>query len=338
MGRPSIQDVAAAARVSTTTVSHALSGKGRISQQTRERVREIAAGLGYQPSALARRLSGGEFGMLALTVSLVDDDALAVSDFDYFLQIMNAATSAALEHGYSLAVLPARRADTLDRLPLDGALVVDPVRGDQVVQRLRAKPVHVVTTGRVPDSTDDAYWVDNDHRAGTRNILDHLGDQGCERVALLTAPPVSSYAIDTLDAYEAWCAARGQPPRVVTVNQTPSESAAYAVASKLLSGADPPDGIYATLDRLALGALLAAEAHGIDVPGRLRVAGCSDSEASRTARPTLTALSLNPEVLGEQAVDLLVSLIEGEPPVELHRIIPTTVVPRESTVGAAAAT
>jgi DNA-binding LacI/PurR family transcriptional regulator len=232
-------------------------------------------------------------------------------------------------------VLPARRTDTLDRLPLDGALVVDPVRGDHVVERLRANGVQVVTTGRVPDGPQDSCWVDNDHRRGTRDILEHLAAQGCRRVALLAAPAVSSYAIDTLEAYEDWCAVRGERARVATVRDTPSEGAAFAVALEMMRGPNPPDGIYATLDRLALGALLAAKVNGVDVPGDLRIAGCSDSEASRAAHPALTALSLNPEVLGEQAVDLLVSLIEGDAPADCRRIVPATVAERGSTVAEA---
>jgi DNA-binding LacI/PurR family transcriptional regulator len=331
MARPGIQAVAAAAGVSTTTVSHVLSGKGRISEATRRRVREVADELGYQPSALARRLAGGRVGMLALSVSLVDDPALAIADFDYFLQVMSAATSAALERGYSLTVLPAQGRQTLEQLPLDGAIVIDPVRGDPTVEYLRSHAVPVVTTGRVPEGPDEACWVDNDHVAGTHEILHHLEAQGSERIALLSARPVSSYALDTLEAYRSWCAERGRPERVATVEDTPSEGTAFALALELLQGADPPDAIYATLDRLALGTLLAAEAQGIAVPGALRVAGCSDSEASRRARPALTALTLNPERIGEEAVDLLVALIEGEDPGDLRRIVPSEVVPREST-------
>src|SRR5215207_11510790 len=93
--RVGIKEVAAAAGVSITTVSHALNGKGRLTPETRQRVRDVATALDYQPSALARGLAGGRTGMLALAVSFVDDFSLPVADFDYFLQVMNAATSTA---------------------------------------------------------------------------------------------------------------------------------------------------------------------------------------------------------------------------------------------------
>ncbi len=109
-----------------------------------------------------------------------------------------------------------------------------------------------------------------------------------------------------------------------------SESGAYAAATKLLESATPPDGIYATLDRLALGVLLAAEARGVSVPRDLRVAGCTDSEASRQA--ALTALSLDPERLGREALELLLQVVEDDDPAPRHRLVPTTVIPRASTV------
>jgi DNA-binding LacI/PurR family transcriptional regulator len=110
-----------------------------------------------------------------------------------------------------------------------------------------------------------------------------------------------------------------------------SEGSAYRSALELLESDDPPDGIYATLDRLALGALLAANSCGVAVPAALRIAGCTDSEASRSAQPALTALSLHPDRLGHEAVDLLLELVEDGEPTARQRVVPTTVIPRAST-------
>ena len=125
MPRPvGIKDVAAAAGVSTTTVSHALNGKGRIAPATRRRVEEAAERLGYRPSAMARGLAGGRTGMLAMVVSGTVDIPVQVGDFDYFLRLMNGATLAALRHGYSLTLIQSQgEPEPLDGLPLDGAIV-----------------------------------------------------------------------------------------------------------------------------------------------------------------------------------------------------------------------
>jgi DNA-binding LacI/PurR family transcriptional regulator len=327
-----IKAVAEAAGVSTTTVSHALNGKGRLADGTRRHVQEVAARLGYRPSAMARGLAGGRTGMLATIVSGVEEFALQVGDFDYFLQLMHGATTEALRRGFSLTLLQADSdPEVLDGLPLDGAIVIDPIAGDPIVERLSDRGVPVVTTGRELGGSEGACWVDNDHVAGTREMLDHLAAAGSRRVALLTSPPVSSYAFDARGAYVDWCAARGQEPVIAELTGNVSEGGAYAAAIELLGAGDPPDGIYATLDRLALGALLAAEARGVAVPGRLRIAGCTDSEPSRKARPALTALSLDPEQLGREALDLLLDLVEDGASAMPHRLVPATVVPRAST-------
>jgi DNA-binding LacI/PurR family transcriptional regulator len=327
-----IDDVAAAAGVSITTVSHALNDKGRLNEKTRRRVREVAEQLGYQPSALARGLAGGRTGLIAVTVSFVDEMPLAAPDFDYFMQVMNAASAAALERGLSLTLLPTgSRREMLDKLPVDGAIVVDPVPGDEIVEVLSRRGVPTVTTGRQPDGPTDGFWVDNDHVAGTRAMIDHLAGQGASRVALLQAPVLSSYSMDALGAFEARCAELGLEPIVETITDSVSEGSAYAAASRLLDSADAPDAIYGALDRLALGALLAAEAKGVRVPQDLLIAGCTDSEASRAARPALTVLSLNPDRIGSEAVDLLVELIEEREIEDPQRTVPFKVVARGST-------
>jgi DNA-binding LacI/PurR family transcriptional regulator len=69
--RVGIKDVASAAGVSATTVSHALNGKGRLPPGTRERVHRIAEELGYRPNATARHLAGGKTGVLGLAAPRV---------------------------------------------------------------------------------------------------------------------------------------------------------------------------------------------------------------------------------------------------------------------------
>ena len=172
---------------------------------------------------------------------------------------------------------------------------MDPVPGDEVVDLLDERGIPVVTTGRRPDGPVDACWVDNDHVAGTRAMVEHLAAEGATSVALLTAPALQSYTIDTMGAFGLTCSHLGLGSVVETVTDSLSESGAYAAASRLLESSQPPDAIYATLDRLALGALLAAEAKGIRVPEELRIAGCTDSHAARSSRLALTALSLIPK-------------------------------------------
>lgn len=330
--RVDIKDVARIAGVSPTTVSHALNDKGRLHYSTRQWVRTVAEELGYQPNLNARSLAGGRSGLIGLAVAQVDESQFTITDFVYYSQLMQAATMAAIESGYVLALASGTKAGAWSNLSLDGLVVVDPVEEDPLYAEFSERNIPIVTTGRLPGADEDeGCWVDSDHFSATPAILDHLAARGAKRIALIGAPPVTTFATDAHEAYELWCEDHEQDPIVVTPRQDLSESAGYDATLKLLRGGEPPDAIYAMLDRLALGALLAAKAQGLLVPDELQIAACTDGDAAKIARPALTALSLNPEAIGRQAIGMLVELIEEEEPGEPRVFVPWKIVRRGST-------
>ena len=327
-----IKEVAAAAGVSVTTVSHALNDKGRLPEATRTRVRTIADELGYRPNATARNLVVGRTGLLGLAVSQRGGPPFAVTDFAYFAQLMISASTAAMGDGYALVLAPADTAlQPTGGIAVDGAIIVDPVREDPLVAALQRAGIAVVTTGRVPGDDERSAWVDNDHIAGTCSILDHLARCGGRRIALMTSPLEISYTLDVERAYRDWCAKHRVEPLVKATELGLTERAGHAAATELLALPDPPDAIFATYDRLAYGTLLAAEARGVRVPEDLLLATtATESQAPETARPALTTLNLHPEEIGRCAAALLVELLDGQEP-ERHVLVPHRVIARAST-------
>jgi DNA-binding LacI/PurR family transcriptional regulator len=329
-----IKDVARAAGVSVTTVSHALNGKGRLPEATRERVRRIADELGYRPNSTARNLVGGKTGLLGLSVSQPGARPFALSDFAYFTQLMAAASTAAFGRGYALVLAPPKRGlGASAGVAIDGAIIVDAVPGDPVVGDLVSSGLPLVTTGRVLDGpATGASWVDNDHARGARSALDHLWRRGARDVALMTSPTVMSYTVDVEAAYREWCSERGVRPTVTFAREDLTESAGYDAATSLLQMSTPPDAIYTSYDRLAYGTLLAAEARGFRVPDDLLlVTTAVDSGGEHPTRPAITSLDLNPGEIGRRATELLADLVEGIEPPDHHVIVPTTLVVRAST-------
>lgn len=337
--RIGIKEVALAAGVSVTTVSHALNGKGRLPEETRARVRRVAEELGYKPNATARNLVVGRTGLLGLAVSQAGGPPFAASDFAYFAQLMMAASTEAIAMGYALVLAPADGAlDPQSGIAVDGAIIVDPIRHDPLVAQLQRAGVPLVTTGRRLED-GSGYWVDNDHIAGTRSMLDHLRRRGASRIALMTSPIEISYTVDVERAYREWCATQGTAPLIKTTAEDLTERAGYAAASELLALEEPPDAIFATYDRLAFGTLLAAEARGVSVPGELLLATtATESQAPEQANPSLTTLNLHPQEIGRAAARLLVDLLDGRAPVEEHVHVPHRVVARASTRGRLAPT
>jgi DNA-binding LacI/PurR family transcriptional regulator len=330
--RIGIKEVAAAAGVSVTTVSHALNDKGRLPEATRQRVRTIADELGYRPNATARNLVVGRTGLLGLAVSQRGGPPFAVTDFAYFAQLMIAASTAAIADGYALVLAPADSAlSPQGGITVDGAIIVDPVRDDPLVASLQRAGITVVTTGRVPGDDERSCWVDNDHIAGTCAMLDHLARRGGRRIALMTSPLEISYTLDVERAYLGWCARHRVEPLIKATEMGLTERAGYAAASELLELPEPPDAIFATYDRLAYGTLLAAEGRGVRVPEDLLLATtATESQAPEQARPSLTTLNLHPEEIGRCAAALLVELLDEEEPAR-HVVVPHRVVARAST-------
>jgi DNA-binding LacI/PurR family transcriptional regulator len=328
-----IKDVARAAGVSITTVSHALSGKGRLPQETRDRVQRVATDLGYTPNAVARSLAGGRTGLLATYVSLPGNAPLAFTEIDYYVDVINAATAAAIERGYALVVAPSTAgAETWSRLPLDGVVVIDPAEGDPSLAALRQRGLSLVLIGRDLHGSPDDVVVQNDRAAGTRAVLDHLADSGARRVGLLTFATYESFTEEALAEYASWCARRGQEPVVVSAaaDSTAGPEAFRSGAEAFLDAPDRPDGVFCLYEGIAGQLLRLAAERGIAVPEQLLVATVSELGAADATDPPLTTLEISQAELGATAAELLMDLVEGEPAGSV-RDVPTRLVVRAST-------
>jgi DNA-binding LacI/PurR family transcriptional regulator len=293
----------------------------------------VAADLGYAPNPAARSLAGGKVGLIATYVSLPGNAPLAFTEIDYYVDVINAATAAAIERGYALVVAPSTAgAETWSRLPLDGVLVIDPADGDRSLAALRERALALVLIGRDLHGTDDDVVVQNDREAATRAVLDHLAECGARRVGLLTFATYESFTEDAIAEYRAWCARRGQEPMLVTphADSTAGPSAFRAGAEAFLDAPDRPDAVFCMYEGIAAQLLRMAAERGIDVPGELLVASVSELGDAESTKPPLTALELSEAELGATAAELLMDLVEGNPATSVLDV-PTRLVARAST-------
>jgi DNA-binding LacI/PurR family transcriptional regulator len=311
--RIGIKDVAERAGVSITTVSHALSGKGRLPDATRRRVQEVARELGYTPDPTARSLARGRSGLVATVVSAPGDASISFTEIDYYVALMNAATRTAIARGYPLVVAPTTAgAETWDRLPIDGVIVIDPADGDTTIGLLRARGVTMVFVGRDPNGDPSDLVVQNDRRAGTQRVLDHLAE-GDGPVGLLTLRSFESFSAECLDAYAEWCDRHGQSSvsHVAAEDPTADATALRGVASAFLDREDRPAAVFCLYERLAVELLGAARARGVRVPDDLRIATISELGLAPATDPPLTTLDIEQDVIGEVAAALLCDVLDG---------------------------
>ncbi|MEU1330767.1 LacI family DNA-binding transcriptional regulator [Streptomyces sp. NPDC005865] len=322
---PTLADIARAAEVSTATVSHALNGTGRIADATRRRVRDTATRLGYGTPGPPRCRTLG----IAVTTFPA---AWNYTEIAYFSRAVTAATSAAHARGYALTTLPADRAadDSWHGLAVDGMLIVDSPPGDPMVRALRARGIPLVFDGLPGDPRPGDHWVDNDHEATTRTVLDHLAAAGARRPALQAGNGDEHYARAVTAAYVRWCAERGAAPLIVPF--APADDRGHAF-DPLLTGAHRADAVYAAYDPGGRQLLAAAARHGLRVPDDLRLVCASEDLAYATTDPPVTTVTLAPERAARAAVATLVDLIEGTgtPPPGLV-VVPAGLVVRASSV------
>jgi DNA-binding LacI/PurR family transcriptional regulator len=330
--RPTIRDVAKAAGVSVTTVSHALSGKGRVDPETRALVARVVRELGYRANRHAQGLRLGRSGAIALLlpvrVDVRSDEALSL---DFYMRLASAAAAEAFSREQALMLLPPAVVTTgLRALGLDGGIVVDPSPHDPRVSLLAGHGLPVVTIERDLGRPDDPWYVAGETDASTRQVLDHLRAQGARRICLLVPQSDWGWTAATLSAYDSWVREHDVPRLVVPVSMRSAEESAFQATGRLLAERTPPDAIFVAASRFIHGVQRAARDAGRRVPDELLIAAGVDSVHAREGDPPVTALDLHPERQAEAAVEMLLARLDGGEPTA-PRTIPVTLLQRAST-------
>jgi DNA-binding LacI/PurR family transcriptional regulator len=330
--RPTLDAVATHAGVSTATVSNALNGTGRLSEATRQRVLAAARELGYAPVGTTRTLARGGTGVLGLTMTAYGDLPVAYTEIPYYAQLALSATAAAHERGFLLMVMP----NSLSRwmwlnTPVDGVVHMDPRADDPVRTLLRERGIPIVCDGRPPQPHWCDAWVDADHDTGLRLLLDHLAESGARRIGLSLPVHDAAYPRLVERAYASWCAEHDLPRLVEEYASEPDYFRAEREAVGRLLDRDPrPDAVIGVYSDSGHNILAAARRHGLRVPQDLLVACVSEDADYATTVPPVTTLSLRPDRLGEEAIDLLIALVNGRVGVDRRRLVQPVLVPRRS--------
>lgn len=304
--RATIVDVAEAAGVAVGTASNALSGKGRVSAATRARVAKAAADLEFVPHRAARGLPTGR----TMTIGLRFGHEATIPGGEFFVDMLDAAAEEAERHGYGLLIC---RDGGSGSALVDAHLVVDPAEGDDLPEAQGGVPV--VTIGR--NSAPTVPWVDVDHEAAMRTLLDHLaGRSGDGPVWLVTM----SGHLAFLESLERACRAWAQEAGRECVVQRSGGAARELV--ELMQGqleeSAPPALVATALDWQAIGVQHALVGAGIEVP----LGSASDGDALSLITPPVSAMALDGAAHGRVAVGMLFDWLRTRE-VPQNQILPT---------------
>jgi DNA-binding LacI/PurR family transcriptional regulator len=327
-------EVADAAGVSVATVSNTLNGTGRMSEETRHRVMAAARDLSYLPFTSARAAARGGTGMLGLTLTTYGDLPVPYIQVPYYARLVLGATEAAHQRGYLLVVLPASvPAWMWLTTPLDGVIHTEPTRNDPVLAILRQRGIPIVTEGRPPSPRHGDAWVDSDIETAVRDLLDHLTRSGARRIGVVLPRHDDAYPELVRRTYEHWCKEHRQPAMVesFTLSREPSRAAETAAARRLLRAGQEADAVFGVYTSSGRHILDAARDLGLRVPDDLLVAAISEDPAYADLMPSVTTVTLHPERLAAEAVDLLLALLNDRTDVSRERLVSHELVIREST-------
>jgi DNA-binding LacI/PurR family transcriptional regulator len=328
-----IQDVAKLARVSLATASHALNGKGRVSEKTQARIVAAAAKLGYRANPSAVSLRTGQSKLLGIQLGRLGRKGILIPAAAYFGEILNGVSTEAFRHGWTPVFLP-RDVALVDITSLNFGcgVIVDPQGDESLLHMLIATHRPVLTTGRVVnlDHQADVLSIDNDVEAVTKSALGHLQLMGYRRPALIVSRSTASYVVDSVATAVKWGQERGLSVPIVKVQEATSSGAEQALLA-LLRHNDGTDSVYAVEESGALGALRAARARGLDVPAELGIVCGLDGPALREAWPPITGIDLKPELVGRRAARLVIQHAEATAKRAIKRVVPFSIQHRRST-------
>ncbi|RFC70848.1 LacI family DNA-binding transcriptional regulator [Streptomyces sp. AcE210] len=313
-GRVKIVDVAAAAGVSVTTVSHVISGRRPVSAATRARVEDAVHRLGYQADPSARGLRTQRTDTIGLVVPDITNPfntelAAGIQEIAYAHDLLTVVCEAPMSGGPQLpAVLRQLTARRLDGIVLGrfGARRAD-------LDLIAASGTRLVRLGtRIADGPGDV--VRGAETEGMRALVEHLvGERGYRRVGFIGGEPGVEPGGERYEGYRQALAAAGHavlPELTVWTGFT--REGGRAGAARLLDAAQPPDAVVCANDLIAIGVLDVARQRGLAVPGNLAVAGYDDIDAASMVSPALTTVVNPAREIGRSAARLLIDRIAGD--------------------------
>jgi DNA-binding LacI/PurR family transcriptional regulator len=327
---PTLDEVAAHARVSRTVASRVVNNGPNVSRAKRDAVEKAIRELGYTPNRAARALATRQTGVVVLAVSGEGPEVFADP---FFAQVIVGA-SAALEKTELHLVLSLatpghghRRLRTfLQTGGADGVMLVS-MRGlDPLVDIAAQAGLPTVFLG-LPRHGTPPYYVDVDNAGGSRAATEYLLRSGRRRIAMISGPVDTAVGQERSRGYSEALRLAGIEPFAIEPGDFLETGGAESMRT-LLSAHPDLDAVVAANDNMAAGALRVLKDAGRTVPGDVAVVGFDDSPIAVQTDPKLTTVHQPVQALGRAAARMLTELLEGAEPESFT--LPTKMVVRES--------
>lgn len=322
-----LKDIAADLGISTMAVSKALRGHTDIGEDTRKRVTERAAELGYRVDQVARSMVTGR----TFLVGLIVPDLMQ----SFFAEIAHALAAGLAPAGYHIVIANSeeraeeevQEIDLLVSRKVDGLVIASAQHDAARLAGLRLP--YVLIDRRV--SGVDAHFVGSSDEALGAMATEHLIAQGCRRVAHLAGPD-SSAARGRRAGFAGALARHGLEP-AATVEAGHDDRGGERAMHALLARGERPDGVFAFNDPVAAGAMRAILQAGLELPRDIALIGAANMHHGDMLRVPLSTVDQDTGAIGAEAARLLLEAMTSRPaPPPRDVSLPLTLLARKSSL------
>lgn len=324
-----IDDVASALGVSKTTVSRAISGKGRIGEATRNKVLAYIQENNYKPNSIAKSLA--ESKTFNIVVVIPGDYNLV--DLPFFQKCLLGISEFASTFNYDVLLCVCYENDMsqleriIDNNKVDGVILTRTYVEDKAEQYLLDKQVPFVVIGTSLNA--EVIQIDNDHRGACKEMTALLIMKGFKRIGLIGGNELHMVSLSRYRGYEDAYREAGIPidKQFIYMN-VQNSSIAEKYSMELVK--KQVDAIICMDDSICHYVLNAFRSEGIRIPEDIKLVSFYNSMILENRSPTITTLQFDANELGVEACKVLINLIDGNP-INQKTLLPYELILKEST-------
>jgi LacI family transcriptional regulator len=334
MKKINMKELAKDLKVSVATVSKALSDSHEISEPTKKKVLEAASRLNYTLNPYASSLRNKKSRTIAVVLPEIADN--------FFSLAINGIQSVAEKKGYHVLIYLSHEKFCNEKSILaecgsgrvDGVLisVSSETRNADHIINLHRQSVPVVFFDREFEGLPVAKVITNDYECGYQSAI-HLINNGCKKPVFLSISDSLSICNNRASGFKAALKNKKiQDAQKAIVECGGSEEEIHSQIKALLTGPDKPEGIVASVERLAVTVYLICQQMHISIPQKLKVVAFSTLQTAPILNPPLTAVVQPAFDIGKTAAELLFKGIEKKKyDLDNEKIIlPSTLIERAS--------
>ncbi|MGN0028748.1 MAG: LacI family DNA-binding transcriptional regulator [Marinilabiliaceae bacterium] len=333
MSKPTISDIAKALNITPSTVSRALAGNPRVSEQTRQLVTRKAEELGYERNILASSLRKGSTDTVGLVVPRINRL--------FFSNVISGAEAILNPAGFNLIITQShdrrdderRAVQTLLRNQVSGILIshsLETVDAAAFAQMFEGSNVALVQFDRTFPGVGDVE-VTNDNYSGAYNATKHLIEHGYRRIGHLGGDTSSNVYVERRRGFEDAMREAGMEidETLMFEDSITRDKGFYNAAKALERGCD---ALYCAGDYAALGVVEYARVKCVKIPDEFGVVGTANEPFADVVTPSLSTLEQNAFDMGSKAAQAFLSIKQGHSVTEREISIPMKLIVRDSSL------